>query len=294
MKNTQDDFYPGALTIAGSDSGGGSGIQADLRTFNAAGVYGCSVITAVTAQNPRQITAVAAMEEALVKAQLESVFSAIKVKAVKTGMLANEKIVKTVAETLKKYKLPLIVDPVMFSNGKTALLDEAGCEAMKKLLLPLANLITPNIPEAEYLANRKLKNEKDYAEAAMFLAETYNCNVLLNTNYTAGANKSCDVVVLDKKLYVLTSPRIADMEEYADHGAGCTRSSGITAMIAAGNSWGDAIVAAQAHVSGALSETANIGKGLEAMYPPLEDYSRQVTLRSMEKNGRKNGGNNAR
>ena len=126
MKNTQDDFYPVALTIAGSDSGGGSGIQADLRTFNAAGVYGCSVITAVTAQNPRQITAVAAMEEALVKAQLESVFSAIKVKAVKTGMLANEKIVKTVAETLKKYKLPLIVDPVMFSNGKTALLDEAG------------------------------------------------------------------------------------------------------------------------------------------------------------------------
>ncbi len=294
MKNNQEDFYPVALTIAGSDSGGGAGIQADLRTFNAAGIYGCSVITAVTAQNPRQVAAVAAMDESIIKAQLECVFSAMAVKAVKTGMLANEKIVRTVAESLKKHKLPLIVDPVMISTSGTALLNEDGCEAMKNELLPLASLITPNIPEAEYLTKRKLKNEKDYAEAAMLLADTYKCNILLKSGHAEGTGKACDVAILEKKLYLLSSPRITDLEEYTTHGTGCTLSSGITAMIAAGNNWFDALTAAKAHVFGALNETAHVGKGLEAMYPPLEDYSRQVTLRSMEKNGKKNGGSNAR
>ena len=293
MKNNQEDFYPVALTIAGSDSGGGAGIQADLRTFNAAGIYGCSVITAVTAQDPRQVTAVVAMEPAMVKAQLECVLSSIAVKAVKTGMLANGEIVKTVAEVLKKHKLPLIVDPVMISTSGTALLDEAGCEAMKSFLLPLANLITPNIPEAEYLVKSKLKNEKDYIDAAMLLADTYKCNVLLKTGHADNSSKACDVAVLDKKLYLLTSPRVSDLEEYTSHGTGCTLSSGITAMIAAGNSWSDALAAAKAHVFGALNETAHIGKGLDAMYPPLEDYSRLITLRSMAKNSKKTGGNNA-
>lgn len=289
MKNHQEDFYPVALTISGSDSGGGSGIQADLRTFNAAGIYGCSVITAVTAQDPRQITAFAAVEPAMIKAQLECVLSSIAVKAVKIGMLANAETVKTVAEVLKKHKLPLIVDFAM-----TSMQDKAGCEAMKNTLLPMADLITLNIPEAEYLTGSKLKNEKDHTDAAVLLADTYKCNILLKTHHTANGGKVCDITVLDKKLYMLTSPRVSDLDEYTAHGADCTLSSGITAMIAAGNSWGDAVVAAQCHVFGALNETAHIGKDLEAMYPPLEDYSRQITLRSVTGNGKKNGGNNAR
>ncbi len=283
MKNYQEEFYPAALTIAGSDSGGGAGIQADLRTFNAAGIYGCSVITAVTAQNPRKVAGFSAIEPELVKKQLESVFEAIAVKAVKTGMLANAKIVETVAEFLKNHKLPLIVDPVMISTSGSALLDKEGCEAMKKVLLPMASLITPNIPEAEYLVNAKLKNEKDYADAAMQLANQYKCNILLKTGHGAASGKISDVAVLDRKLYLLTSPRVSDLEEYSTHGTGCTLSSGITAMLAAGNSWKDALIAAKAHVLGALNEMAHIGKSLDAMYPPLEDYSRQVTLRIMQK-----------
>ena len=294
MKNQQEEFYPAALTIAGSDSGGGAGIQADLRTFNAAGVYGCSVITAVTAQNPRQVAGIAAIAPEMVKSQLECVFSAIAVKAVKTGMLANAKIVETVAEVLKKHNLPLIVDPVMISTSGSALLDKDGCEAMKKLLLPMASLITPNIPEAEYLTGRKLKNEKDYAEAAMFLADTYKCNILLKTGHAAAAGKISDVAVLEKKLYLLTSPRVNDLEKYTTHGTGCTLSSGIAAMIAAGNNWKDALIAAKAHVFGALNETAHIGKKLDAMYPPLEDYTSSVSLRSAVKKSEKAEGKHAR
>ena len=290
MKNYQEEFYPAALTIAGSDSGGGAGIQADLRTFNAAGIYGCSVITAVTAQNPRKVAGFSAVEPELVKKQLESVFEAIAVKAVKTGMLANAKIVETVAEFLKNHKLPLIVDPVMISTSGSALLDKEGCEAMKKVLLPMASLITPNIPEAEYLVNAKLKTEKDYADAAMQLANQYKCNILLKTGHGAASGKISDVAVLERKVYLLTSPRVSDLEEYSTHGTGCTLSSGITAMLAAGNSWKDALIAAKAHVLGALNEMAHIGKSLDAMYPPLEDYSRQVTLRIMQKTE----GNNAR
>ena len=289
VKNNQEEFYPAALTIAASDSGGGSGIQADLRTFNAAGVYGCSVITAVNAQNPRQITASCAVDEKLVKAQMENVFSAIAVKAVKTGMLANAKIVKTVAEVLKKHKLPLIVDPMMFSASGAKLADDETISTIAKELLPLASLIILNLPEAEYLTGRKLKNDKDYTDCAMLLADTFHCNILLKTTHSALPGKVCDTVVLDKKLYYLAAPVLDDMEEYTDHGCGCTLSSGITAMIAAGNNFRNALTAAAAHVFGALSETAHIGKNLDAMYPPLDDYSSAITLRSLEKNSERKG-----
>ena len=206
MKNNQEEFYPAALTISASDSSGGSGIQADLRTFNAAGVYGCSVITAVTAQNPRQTAAILPVDDKLVKAQLESVFSVIAVKAVKTGMLVNAAIVKTVADMLKKHKLPLIVDPMMFSADGAKLLDATPIETVKKELLPLASLIILNLPEAEYLTGSELKNEKDYTDCAVLLAETFNCNILLKTAHNIPSGKVCDIAVLDKKLYSLAAP----------------------------------------------------------------------------------------
>ncbi len=294
MKNTQEEFYPAALSIAASDPCGGSGIQADLRTFNAAGVYGCSVVTAVTAQHPKQMTACSAVDEKLVKAQLESVFSAIAVKAVKTGMLANDKIVKTVAEVLKKHSMPLIVDPMMIAGNGEKLLDASALAAVQKELLPLADLIVLNIPEAEYLTDRSLKNEKDYAECASSLAESYKCNILLKTAHAGSGGKVCDIAVLDKQPYLLAAPPITDLEEYTGHGSGCTLTSGITAMIAAGNNWRNALTAARAHLFGALSETAHIGKNLDAMYPPLEDYSGAITLRSMNKNSESKGSKHGR
>ena len=165
-------------------------------------------------------------------------------------------------------------------------------ETVQKELLPLASLIILDIPGAESLLNSKLKNEKDYTDAAMQLADKYKCNILLKNGHISGG-KVCNIAVLAKKLYTLASPDIADLDDYTLRGIDSTLSSGITAMLAAGNSWRDSLTAAQAHVFGALNETAHIGKGLDAMYPPLEDYSRQITLRSLEKSTISKGSNNA-
>jgi len=293
LKKQQEEFYPVALTIAGSDSGGGAGIQADLRTFNAAGVYGCSVITAVTAQNPRQVAAIRVMDPEIVQAQIESVLSALAVKAIKTGMLGNAPVVKAVSTALKKYKLPLIVDPVMISSSGSKLLDEAGLQAMIEDLLPLADLITPNLPEAEFLLGKKLADPTEYAVATQALAEKFQCNCLLKTGHALSGDKVSDIAVLDGKVLLLTSPRVHDLEAVATHGTGCTLSSAITAMTATGSSWRDALYAAKAYVYGSLCETAHIGKNLDGMYPPLEDYSKLVSLRSYQPAGSRKGKRNA-
>lgn len=287
MKNNQQEFYPVALTIAGSDSGGGAGIQADLRTFSAAGVYGCSVITAVTAQNPREVISYEAVSCELLKAQYEAVIGTIAVKAIKVGMLANESIVKCLCKCLKNNKLPLVVDPVMISTSNTPLLDEKGLVAVKEQLLPMADMITPNLPEAQWLLNRKLASFDDYAEAALELASIYKCHVLLKTGHAPNTGKASDIVVLDGKCYLLSSPAVNDLGEFTAHGTGCTLSSAITAMLASNSSWKDALKAAKAYVYGSLCETAVIGKELDAMYPPLDDYSSMVSLTPYDKNGRK-------
>lgn len=270
---------PVALTIAGSDSGGGAGIQADLRTFSANGVFGTSAITAVTSQNPTAVARVDALPPDAVAEQIRSVLDVIDIRAIKTGMLFSAGIIQRVAECLKPVKLPLVVDPVMISTSGSRLLDEAGLQAMKNELLPLASMITPNIPEAEWLTGSKLRNQPDYIKAATLLAQEYKCNVLLKTGHSAeNGNRICDIAIIDQTPYLLASPRIGDLSEYASHGTGCTLSSGITAMLAANCSWKDALRAAKAHVYGALNETAHIGKELDGMYPPLEDYSKFVTL----------------
>lgn len=288
MKSNLDEFYPAALTIAGSDSGGGAGIQADLRTFNAAGVFGCSVITAVTAQNPRQVSYVEVMPPKVVAAQIKAVLGTLAVRAVKTGMLGNAEVVHTVAKELQNCKLPLIVDPVMISTSGKELLDASGREALKNELLVAADLITPNLPEAEWLLKRKLSNQSDYVDAALQLAENYNCNVLLKTGHAMTGKQASDIAVINQKVWSFSSPRLEDLSEFASHGTGCTLSAGITAMISLGNSWKDAIRAAKAHVYGALCETALIGRELEGMYPPLEDYSSQISVRCLSKDRSEN------
>src|SRR5687768_3789543 len=158
---------PKALTIAGSDSGGGAGIQADLKTFAALGVYGCSVVTAVTAQNTQQVTCVEPVSPEMVRKQLEAVLSDIRPDVVKTGMLANASIIRAVASSLSQTRrIPLVLDPVMVSKSGDALLAEDSAVTLRELLFPLADLITPNIPEAEVLTGKRLKSDKDFEEAA--------------------------------------------------------------------------------------------------------------------------------
>ena len=164
---------PAVMTVAGSDSGGGAGIQADLRTFNAFGVYGCSVITAVTAQNPDEVRRVDVLPVESVVKQFESVLDAIPVRFVKTGMLANGRIIEAAAELAAHYGVNLIVDPVMVSTSGTRLLEESAISAMQKRLFPLAQWITPNIPEAELICRRQLKNSGDLADAALYFYEQF-------------------------------------------------------------------------------------------------------------------------
>ena len=280
MKNTYDEFYPVALTIAGSDSGGGAGIQADLRTFSAAGIYGCSVITAVTAQNPRQISKQEVMTPELVKAQFDAVVSAMAVRAAKTGMLGSGAVVRTLIKCLEKKRFPLVVDPVMISTSGRRLLDDDGLDAMKNGLLQLADMITPNLPEAEWLLGRKLSGQDDCIQGAQELAERFDCRVLLKGGHVPEqGRKVCDIVVMDNKVMLLTSPRVEDLSEFAAHGTGCTLSSAIVAMLARNENWKDALTGAKSFVYGSLCEVANVGKELECMYPPLDDYSSQVSLR---------------
>ena len=162
-------ILPAVLTIAGSDSGGGAGIQADLRTFNSFKVYGCSVITAVTAQNPDEVRRVDILPSEAVRSQFETVLDLIPVRFAKTGMLANREIVECVAGLVEKYALQLIVDPVMVSTSGARLLEDTAVAAMQEKLFPLAAWITPNIPEAELICQRQLRTPDDLAAAARAL-----------------------------------------------------------------------------------------------------------------------------
>ena len=188
-----------------------------------------------------------------------------------------------IAKSLKKCHASLVVDPVLFI-GNEQLLDEGGVSALKKELLPLAKVITPDVAAAEVLLGRKLRKQAEVVKAAGELAEVYKCNVVLKNNNSSNGGVISDIAVINGKSHFLTYPRVNDLAEYAGHGSKCTFSSAVTAMLAVGNNWKDALRNAQAYLYGSLSETALIGKELEAMYPPLEDYSAQVRLVPTEKN----------
>ena len=292
MKNSQEEFYPAALTISASDCSGGDGIQADLRTFNAGGIYGCSVITAVMAQNPKQSAACEAVAPELVASQYKSVTSAIAVRAIKTGMLVNGSVVKAVINSLQGCKVPVIADLQMISAGGKALMDKEGMELVRTQLLKMADLVMLNAAEAEWLLQRKLNSESDYIAAAQEIAKLSKGKRCLCQ--TAGIRgKATDIAVLGEEVYLLSAPAVEDSGEYAAYGAGSTYSAAVTAMLASGNSWRDALRFAKAYIYGSLNETACIGKGLDAMYPPLEDYSKAVTMRRCNSTPEK-GSKNAR
>jgi len=247
-----------ALTIAGSDSGGGAGIQADLKTFAACGVYGTSAITAVTAQNTLGVTAWEPVSTELVIAQIEAVAGDIPPAAVKTGMLATAAIVEAVSAAIEGLDLPnLVVDPVMVAKGGDRLLRDDAVAAMKTHLFRLAEVLTPNIPEAEALTGMRIASVDDMLAAARRIREMGPRVVIVKGGHAA-SHESVDVVCLPHAEFELRGPRIATVHT---HGTGCTFASATAAHLALGRPLEEAIREARTYLEGAIRHAPGLGAG---------------------------------
>ena len=247
-----------ALTIAGSDSGGGAGIQADLKTFAACGVYGTSAITAVTAQNTLGVTAWEPVSTELVIAQIEAVAGDIPPAAVKTGMLPTAAIVEAVSAAIEGLDLPnLVVDPVMVAKGGDRLLRDDAVAAMKTHLFRLAEVLTPNIPEAEALTGMRITSVDDMLAAARRIREMGPRVVIVKGGHAASL-ESVDVVCLPHAEFELRGPRIATVHT---HGTGCTFASAIAAYLALGRPLEEAIREARTYLEGAIRHAPGLGAG---------------------------------
>jgi hydroxymethylpyrimidine/phosphomethylpyrimidine kinase len=256
-----------ALTIAGSDSGGGAGIQADLKTFAAHGVYGTSAVTAVTAQNTRGVRSWLALPPALVREQIEAVMDDIGADAVKIGMLANAAIVQTVAATVRALKLEnVVLDPVMVAKGGDRLLEVSAVDAIRESLIPVAHVVTPNAPEAEVLTGMSLRSEADIREAGRRILAMGPRVVLLKGGHIAG-DESVDVAFTPAETFELRGPRI---HTTSTHGTGCTLSSAIAANLALGMAEREALQRAREYVEGAIRHAPGLGGG----HGPLNHFWR--------------------
>ena len=247
-----------ALTIAGSDSSAGAGIQADLKTFAAHGVYGTSVITAITAQNTLGVIEAEPLSADLVTAQIEAVMSDIGAHAAKTGMLANAAIVEAVAAAIDDLEIPLVVvDPVMVAKSGHRLLDDDALGAIKSELLTRAFVVTPNVPEAEALAQRPIHTEEDLREAARRILDLGSRTVIIK----GGHFPSADIIDLLYDGHRFTEFRAERVESTSTHGTGCTFAAALVAQLAMGRSLEDAIPLAQQYVAGAIRNAPGLGKG---------------------------------
>lgn len=248
---------PVALTIAGSDSGGGAGIQADLKTFAAHGVYGVSAITAITAQNTVSVTGVAEVAPALVRAQVAAVCGDFPVAAAKTGMLSSAAIIGAVAESAARRRLPLVVDPVMVAKTGDRLLRPEAVDALRRRLLPRAALLTPNLPEAADLTGRTVEDEAAMREAAGRLLAMGAKAVLVKGGHLPGG-EVVDFFTDGREEAVFRAPRI---ETRATHGTGCALSAAVAAGLALGRTLREAVEAALAYVRTAMLRAAPLGRG---------------------------------
>lgn len=248
-----------ALTIAGSDSGGGAGIQADLKTFQELEVFGLSALTAVTAQNTVGVHGVFPMTANAVVSQIQAIGEDIGVDALKTGMLFNAEIIEAVSHNLKQYQWEnVVVDPVMIAKGGASLLLNEAIDAMKKYLLPLAKVITPNIPEAEVLTGMSIQSLSDKQEAARKLLALGVKNVIIKGGHDEDQSESTDFLFDGSEFYSFTSKRMLTKNT---HGTGCTFSAAITAELAKGASVYDAIVTAKNFIQAAIEDGIEIGHG---------------------------------
>ncbi|MEM4903586.1 MAG: bifunctional hydroxymethylpyrimidine kinase/phosphomethylpyrimidine kinase [Desulfurococcaceae archaeon] len=248
---------PVAMTIAGSDSGGGAGIQADLKTFSALGVYGTTAITSLTAQNTREVTAIHDLPGWFVYEQIRVVVEDIGVHAAKTGMLSNSDIINHVARAVREYSIPLVVDPVMVAKSGARLLKEEAVEALVKEILPLARVVTPNIPEAEVLSGMKVRSVEDMERAAKIVAEKYGPEAVVVKGGHLEGGKVVDVLYYRGRYYRFESERV----EGCHHGGGCSYSAEITAYLAKGLNVVESVAKAKDFITHAIRYGVRVGRG---------------------------------
>lgn len=246
-----------ACTIAGSDSGGGAGIQADLKTFQELGVFGTSAITALTAQNTLGVHGIFQATPDFVEAQIRAVLEDFDIKALKTGMLVDAETIRTVAVMLKNQTMPLVVDPVMIAKGGATLLQQQAIATMKTDLLPLATICTPNIPEAEMLTGITIDSSQALQTAAYDLLNCGVNYVVIKGGHLDG-KLATDTVYWQHGQFSIATPRI---DTTHTHGTGCTFSAAITALLAKGYSVKDAIVEAKKFIHVAIANPLGIGHG---------------------------------
>lgn len=246
-----------ALTIAGSDSSGGAGIQADIKTMTANGVYAMSAITALTAQNTTGVFAISEVTPEFLAQQIDSVFTDIRPDSVKIGMVSSAGLIAVIAERLKYYNAEnIVVDPVMVSTSGAKLISEDAISTLKNTLLPIADIITPNIPEAEVLSEMSIQNENDMLTAAKLISEKYNCAVLCKGGHSI--NDANDLLYSGEKYKWFKGKRIDNPNT---HGTGCTLSSAIASNLAKGYHLENSIERAKDYISCALSAMLDFGKG---------------------------------
>lgn len=245
------------LTIAGSDSSGGAGIQADLKTMTVNGVYAMSVITALTAQNTQGVTGILDVSPEFITEQMDAVFNDIYPDAIKIGMVSSPEIVEAIAASLEKYQAKnIVLDPVMVATSGAKLLKEEAMDSLINRLIPLADVITPNIPEGEILAGMEITNEDEMIKAAEKIGKKYDCAVLLKGGHRV--NDANDLLYRDGEFKWFRSERIDNPNT---HGTGCTLSSAIAANLAKGDDIDQAIERAKDYLTGALRAGLDLGKG---------------------------------
>ena len=246
-----------ALSIAGSDSSGGAGIQADIKTMTANGVYAMTAITALTAQNTTGVTGIMEVTPEFLAQQLDSIFTDIRPDAVKIGMVSSSALIQVIAEKLKEYKAEnIVVDPVMVATSGSKLISDDAIETLKTCLMPLSSILTPNIPEAEVLAGMKVETEEEMILAAKKISETFHCAVLCKGGHQL--NDANDLLYRDGEYKWFHGKRIQNPNT---HGTGCTLSSAIASNLAKGYSMDESVKRAKDYISEALEAMLDLGKG---------------------------------
>jgi hydroxymethylpyrimidine/phosphomethylpyrimidine kinase len=256
-RSSRNRVVPVALTIAGSDNSGGAGIQADLKTFTTLGVFGCSSVTCVVAENPLEVRSIHAIPAERVGEQIDTVTEVYPVGAAKTGMLFSAEIIRVVAKRWAKFKkkIPLVVDPVMVSSTGTPLLKSSAMHALKEELLPLATLITPNLDEGALLFGEPIQTLPAMREAAYALSKKYKTAVLLKGGHLGG-DFATDVLALREDVFLFDSPFVRSLNT---HGTGCTLSAAIAAYLAMGMDVEEAVKGGKAFLIRAVRRAVRVG-----------------------------------
>ena len=253
-------IHPCCLTIAGSDSGGNAGVQADLRAFHAYGLHGCTVFAALTAQNPFGVSAIHAVPTDFVVAQLDAVLGVYDIRALKTGMLATANLISAVSDRLRKQPdIRKVIDPVMIATSSARLIDACAIDVLKSELLPLATVITPNVPEAEALSGRVIASRADVRDVAKRLADGFGCAVLVKGGHAVGDLAAAEDTLYDGASFsTFTMPWVEN--PVSTHGTGCSLAAALAAELALGRDLASAVRGAKAYVHRAIAGSYLVGK----------------------------------